>query len=63
MYGNDLVWKYGMVEKVLEAYNEPMLNLHFLGPHLKSNLSSINMYDTIYKLISVIPDIFRKRLV
>ena len=51
-----------MLEKVLRTYNEPMLNLHFMGPYLKSNLSSINMYDIIFKLISIIPEKFRRNL-
>lgn len=51
-----------MLDKLLQAYNEPMLNLHFMGPYLKSNLSSINMYDIIFKLISIIPNVFRRNL-
>ena len=37
-----------MLQKVLETYNEPMLNLHFMSPYLKNNSSSINSYDLIF---------------
>ena len=47
-YSQDLIWKYEMLQKVLETYNEPMLNLHFMSPYLKNNSSSINSYDLIF---------------
>ena len=47
-YGKDLVWKYKILRLVLQAYNEPMLNLHFLNPFLKSNMSSHSVYDIIF---------------
>ena len=30
-------WKLDKVRIVLQAFNEPLLNLHFLNPYLKSN--------------------------
>ena len=32
-------WKLDKVRIVLQNYNEPMLNLHFFNPYLKSNAS------------------------
>jgi len=61
-YGQDLWWKYKIIKSVFKAYNEPMLNLHFMGPYLKSNLSSINMYDLIFYLMSVLPDVHKRNL-
>lgn len=40
MYGDDLLWKYEMLQVLCSVYNEPTLNLHFLGPYLKSFTSS-----------------------
>ena len=48
-----------MLQMVLQAYNEPMLNLHFMSPYLKNNSSSINSYDLIFQLIKVIPEKYR----
>ena len=39
-----------------------MLNAHFLGPYLKNNLSSLNSYEVIFQLISVIPGRSRTEL-
>lgn len=39
-YKEDLSWKQKMIKKVLRAYHEPLLNLHFFGPYLKSNSAS-----------------------
>lgn len=47
-YSQDLIWKYEMLQMVLQTYNEPMLNLHFMSPYLKNNSSSINSYDLIF---------------
>ena len=47
-YGEASLWKYHLLKGVLGAYNEPMLNLHFMGPYLKNNLSSINSYELIF---------------
>jgi hypothetical protein len=44
-YSQDLKWKYDILEMVMKAYNEPMLNLHFLGPYLKNHCASQNSYD------------------
>jgi len=48
VYSADIIWKYDMLEKLLQAYNEPMLNLHFLGPYLKNYSASENTYDLIF---------------
>jgi len=58
-YGSDIVWKYQMLRMVLEAYNEPMLNLHFLGPYLKNSSCSLNSYEVIFQLLWVIDDQLR----
>jgi len=55
-YGSDLIWKNQIVRKVLDTYNEPMLNLHFLGPFLKNYTSSQNSYDLIFQLLRLLPD-------
>lgn len=47
-YGHEIVWKYKMLPFLLDAYNEPMLNLHFLGPYLKNNSSSICQYENVF---------------
>jgi hypothetical protein len=47
-YGEDLGWKHFMIKKVLRAYNEPYLNLHFLGPYLKNNSASLSAYELIF---------------
>lgn len=44
-----------MIQKVLTAYHEPMLNLHFLGPYLKNNSASLSAYELIFQLISCLP--------
>lgn len=54
-YSHDLKWKYDMLEMVLKAYNEPMLNLHFMGPYLKNHCASQNSYDLIFQIIRVLP--------
>lgn len=61
-YSQDLIWKYEMLQMVLQAYNEPMLNLHFMSPYLKNNSASINSYDLIFQLIWVIPEEYRTNL-
>ena len=53
-YSADIIWKYDMLEKLLQAYNEPMLNLHFLGPYLKNYSASENSYDLIFQLVRVL---------
>lgn len=52
-------WKYDILKNVLQQYNEPMLNLHFLGPYLKNSLQSIGSYDLIFQLFRVLPDAVR----
>lgn len=47
-YGKDIVWKYKILRLILQAYNEPMLNLHFLNPFLKNNMPSHGVYDMIF---------------
>ena len=47
-YKNGAVWKYEILEYVLEAYHEPALNLHFMGPFLKDNNASLCSYDLIF---------------
>lgn len=54
-YGEDLGWKHFMIKKVLRAYNEPYLNLHFLGPFLKNNSASLSAYELIFQLLSALP--------
>lgn len=44
-----------MIKKVLRAYNEPYLNLHFLGPYLKNNSASLSAYELIFQLIAALP--------
>lgn len=58
-----LYWKYEMLREVLGAYNEPLLNLHFLGPYLKNNCSSFNTYECIFNLFAIIPPKSRTNVV
>ena len=44
-----------MIKKVLKEYHEPLLNLHFFGPYLKSNCASLSSYELIFQLMTVIP--------
>ena len=44
-----------MINSVLAEYNEPMLNLHFMGPFLKNSQSSLGSYDLIFKMIESQP--------
>ena len=43
-----------MIQKVLQEYNEPMLNLHFLGPFLKNSHASLGAQELIFDLIWVL---------
>lgn len=47
-YKNGVAWKYELLECVLDAYHEPILNLHFLGPYLKDNNASLCSYELIF---------------
>lgn len=53
LYSYDLTWKYEMIRKLLEAYNEPILNLEFLAPYMKNNSASINSMEMIYDLMHI----------
>ena len=52
-------WKYDILEYVLQAYHEPYLNLHFLGPYLKENNASLCSYDLIFQILQFIPQLMR----
>lgn len=56
LYSNDLLWKYEMIREIFKHYNEPSLNLHFLGPYLKNFTSSQSSYDLIFALLRVMPE-------
>lgn len=43
-------WKLDKVKILLTHFNEPMLNLHFLNPYLKSN-ASIFTYRLILRIL------------
>ena len=55
-YSDDLIWKYDILEHIFKAYNEPMLNLQFLGPYLKNSSASENVYDMIFSLMRIVSD-------
>jgi len=42
-------WKLDKVRILLTHFNEPMLNLHFLNPYLKSN-ASVFTYQLLLKV-------------
>ena len=50
----DLSWKYSMLQTVLSEYNEPFLNLHFLGPWFKDCQSSMGSLELIFELLWVL---------
>ena len=54
-YGEDLGWKHYLIKKLLRVYNEPYLNLHFLGPYLKNNSASLSAYELIFSLMTALP--------
>ena len=58
-----LNWKYEMLRSVLCAYNEPLLNLHFMAPFLKNNCSSFNTYECIFNLFAIIPQKSRTNVI
>ena len=37
-----------MLRKLLDAYSEPLLNLHFMVPYLKDSTASLGLYDLIF---------------
>ena len=51
----DYGWKFKMLKIVFAEYNEPMLNLHFMGPFLKNSQSSLGNYDLIFTMIESQP--------
>lgn len=53
VYSYDLIWKYEMLRKLLNAYNEPIVNLQFLQPYLKNNSASINSFEMINDMMLV----------
>jgi hypothetical protein len=50
------VWKDYLLKYINDAYAEPLLNLHFLGPYLKCNGASLCSYEMIFKLIDLLND-------
>jgi hypothetical protein len=50
----DLSWKYKILNTVLNEYNEPFLNLHFLGPWFKDCQSSLGSLELIFELLWVL---------
>ena len=55
-YEVKIVWKDYLLKYINETYAEPLLNLHFLGPFLKCNCSSLCSYEMIFTLIDVLDD-------
>ena len=53
-YYKQIAHELETIKTITKAYNEPVLNLHFLGPYLKNTTSSIGQYDMIFQMISVI---------
>ena len=62
-FENGFIWKNEIVKTVSDHYNEPLLNLHFLGPYLKNHSASICSYELIFELVSIISQKERTQLI
>ena len=63
--GGDVIgeWCFGMLKQVLSVHNEPLLNLHFLGPYMKDSQASIGCYDSIFEILPLLPEISASKFI
>lgn len=62
-YSDDLIWKYEMLKSVLNQYNQPMLNLHFMSPYMKNYSASIVSYNCIIQLFQIMSEKQRPEII